>query len=197
MAFTDPNLVLSPKSRWKLTEIIFSTGSDGWSIASGEWDEVPVLGIRWNGGEKENGNPQSRGHQTWFILPGELEGTLFQKIENIKRAGSLVSCEIYQPKDYDFGAWKIKMSLDHNLLHQSGLSDLTFDLPKFSSRECYAEDGFKKFEGNGLKGLFVDGEWRGDLYSNGIPEEENPIKIEVVKEKLIQNVLKKFKSEIV
>ncbi len=39
-----------------------------------------------------------------------------------------------------------------------------------------------------LGGKFVDGVWKGDLYSNGCPEAENPTAVEVVRSELLRIV---------
>jgi hypothetical protein len=69
-AYTPPDKVRSPKSRWMLSEVLEDLGEWGTSVAVGEWDEKRVLAIRWNGdADNPNGNPQSRGLPIWFILP--------------------------------------------------------------------------------------------------------------------------------
>ncbi len=43
-------------------------------------------------------------------------------------------------------------------------------------------------------GEFVNGEWRGHLYSNGCPEVENPTSIEMVREALANTVMEQIKG---
>ena len=41
-----------------------------WAIVALDWETHPRLGIRWFHGT--SGNPQSRGHPTWFVVPQKL-----------------------------------------------------------------------------------------------------------------------------
>ena len=82
-----PELVISPKGRWRLGEVIYR--DEEWSVAEGQWDGGPngrwhdVLAIRWNGKEGELGNPQSRGLPTWFILPDTLQAAIRNEIAKL------------------------------------------------------------------------------------------------------------------
>jgi hypothetical protein len=90
MTYIDPKTVLSPKNSVSEVEIVFNTGPtrDSWSVAKLLWEGEPAVGIRWNGGEEENGskgNPQSRGNPTWFIVPSELAGRVLEEAENLSK----------------------------------------------------------------------------------------------------------------
>jgi len=91
MGYQNPKHVKSPKDAVTHLRILYDGGEEigatasdweGWSVAELEWYEEPVLACRWNGstntarGVSEIGNPQSRGHPTWFILPRALEGAV-------------------------------------------------------------------------------------------------------------------------
>lgn len=76
-----PEDVKSPQDRLdgSTLEVIFSTGDDGYAIATMSykgWDATahePRVGIRWNGADDAHkGNPTSSGMPTWFILPREI-----------------------------------------------------------------------------------------------------------------------------
>ena len=71
MAYIDPRKVDSPKSHWKLIDVLFDGGDDDASLAIGEWDGERRLAMRRNGSDQYPGigNPQSRGLPTWFMLP--------------------------------------------------------------------------------------------------------------------------------
>jgi hypothetical protein len=77
-----PSQVLSPKARWSLIDILDDRGEGEISVALGRWDDLPVLGIRWNGEEDSPiGTPQSRGLPTWFIMPdGNLSEALIKEL---------------------------------------------------------------------------------------------------------------------
>lgn len=92
MAYVDPTTVVSPRNRIRSVNILYNAGA--WSVAlldctDGEW-----LGIRWNGSEDWNGNPQSHGRQTWFFVPNELAIGLREQVEqlaNCREGGLLAS----------------------------------------------------------------------------------------------------------
>lgn len=68
-----PEDVVFPRARVSNVQPIYTTGDDGWSIASLIYDGAPALGMRWNGNSKEPGYPNGRtGHPVWFIIPEPL-----------------------------------------------------------------------------------------------------------------------------
>ena len=75
---TDPRQVMSPKSNWKLIEVLYET--EHWSMAIALWKSDddgtwrPVLAQRWNGWNGSKGNPISRGFPTWYVLPDVTYG---------------------------------------------------------------------------------------------------------------------------
>lgn len=92
MSYIDPQTVLSPQGKVRELKVVYDSNpaSGGWSVATMVWDTNPhAVGVRWNGSPEENGkgNPQSRGHATWFILPDELAATVLEatrKLESSK-----------------------------------------------------------------------------------------------------------------
>jgi hypothetical protein len=78
--------VRSPKSRWKLIEVLSDAGDGEDSLAIGEWDGNRVLAARWNGDANNPvGNPQSRGLPTWFILPVKYYEPLLKTLPEPKK----------------------------------------------------------------------------------------------------------------
>ncbi|WP_165732711.1 hypothetical protein [Polaribacter sp. 20A6] len=82
-----PSTVLSPKRNVKNVTVFYNGGAvpGGYSVAKLKWNGNDVIGIRWNITENEIhdkdkisgkkvclGEPNSRGHSTWFILPDDL-----------------------------------------------------------------------------------------------------------------------------
>lgn len=191
MAYVDPNTVISPRALWVLKGIIHNTGQGGWSVAEGEWDGTPCLAIRWNGSNNDNGvgNPQSRGHATWFIVPDELQFAVRREISLLGQA-AIVSCDISRPDGYDFGAWRVEVKLPPHAFERLGISPLVFSLPTLPNRMCHPEKGYARAVGGELRGCFVDGKWLGDVYSNGIHEDDNPIKIDAVRDAFIQSTIR-------
>ena len=86
MPYVPPEDVTSPQDVWKLTEVLYDSGEDGWSAARGLWDGEPAIGIRWNRTIRgsEVGHPQARGYATWFIVPKELRGVVGAVLELIR-----------------------------------------------------------------------------------------------------------------
>jgi hypothetical protein len=77
MSYIKPDAVDSPRSRWRLHQVLYDGGEGGWSAAEGQWDNdglwTEVLAVCWNSStDAEIGNPQSRDFATWFIVPPEL-----------------------------------------------------------------------------------------------------------------------------
>jgi hypothetical protein len=191
MTYIDPNTVFSPKDRWgQVFKVIYNTGQGGWSAAEGSWDDNPCLAMRWNGadGDQFIGNPQSRGHATWFVIPDDLAGAIRKQIELLEKSGGTVVCEITRPADYSEGAWRIEAQLSQHVLENLGNSDLTFSLPDLPKRMCIPEKKYVRAAANGLAGVFVEGKWFGDLYSNGIAEADNPVTVDAFRDAFIQNV---------
>lgn len=90
MVYVDPKSVVSPKNHWRLLNVLYNDGKDGWSVAEGQWEYEgrwsDVLAIRWNGSPQVRlGHPQSRGLPTWFIIPKELEEVIREKVNELNK----------------------------------------------------------------------------------------------------------------
>lgn len=190
MTYIDPNQVLSPKATWTLKQVTYNSGSGGWSAADGLWDDVPCLAIRWNGSDNDQGvgSPQSRGYPTWFIVPDELETAARQAIEALRQAPA-VSCRIERPADYMVGAFRMTAALSPDTVERLGNNRLVFDLPDLPARRCHPDREYiSAFDGQ-LHGCFVDGKWLGDLYTNGIAEDQNPTTTDAFREAFVVAVI--------
>jgi hypothetical protein len=195
MAYVDPNTVLSPKNVWDLGKVVLNTGEGGWSAAEGKWDSRPVMALRWNGSANDTGvgSPQSRGYPTWFIIPDELESGFRKMLDEFDSSLS-VDLKIYKPADYEHGAWRMEAKIvgtDDELLNS-----VAFAIPNLPSRICHSEKGFLKAVGAELRGCFQGGVWYGDLYTNGVPEDENPTSIAMVEEAFRQSMQKALQFAI-
>jgi len=190
MAYVDPTTVVSPKASWELKSVIHNTGQGGWSAAEGEWDGSPCLAVRWNGSDTDEGvgNPQSRGYPTWFVIPDELQSVVRQEIDRLGEAGAIL-CDITQPDNYEFGAWRVAITLGPQVIKRLKDSLLVFSLPNLPKRMCHPDKEYRRAIEGELRGCFLDGKWLGDVYSNGISEAENPTKIEAVRDAFIQNIM--------
>lgn len=196
--YIDPSTVDSPKASWKLKTVIYnsSPGQGGWSAAEGEWEGSPCLGVRWNGSNSEEGvgNPQSRGYATWFIIPDGLEDAIRREIEFLSQTEGNVSCEIYRPEDYDYGAWRVELTLGPQILRRLNNNSLVFTIPTLQNRVFHPDKGYVRAIDGELRGAFVDGKWYGDVYSNGISENDNLTKIESVRDALTQSIMRAIRA---
>jgi hypothetical protein len=99
MAYVDPKKVLSPKGVIRGVRVLHDTGpgEDSWAVAEVQWGDSEAVGIRWNGDEGEGvGNPQSRGHPTWFIVPPQLEDVVRKAAERLARDGHQAIADGYR-----------------------------------------------------------------------------------------------------
>ena len=190
MGYVDPTKVTAPQRRWELKKVLLNTGQGGWSIARGLWDKHLVLVVRWNGADDKDGfgNPQSRGHPTWFVIPEELESAMLMEADRLTHTMGVVTCKIYRPENHDFGAWRIKAHLNAHVRGALGNNSLVFQLPSLANRMCRADKGYVRASAKELQGCFVKGVWYGHLYSNGIEEKENPTQLNAFKDAFIQSV---------
>src|SRR5258708_5777444 len=88
MAYVDPEKVISPKESVRGVRLVHNHGE--WSVVELNWEGEERVGIRWNGKEGETGvgNPQSRGHPTWFVLPPELKEAVLKEVKQLAKSGT-------------------------------------------------------------------------------------------------------------
>lgn len=193
MTYIDPKTVDSPRKIWELTEVVINTGQGGWSLAEGTWDKKPCLAMRWNGTDSDEGvgNPQSRGHPTWFIIPDEMEHMLRKETAQLKQAIDVVACTVEAGNS---GAWRIEASLSEKIRKQLGQGELQFSLPVFEKRLCKPDDKYIHFRDKGeMQGRFIKGRFSGYLYSY-VNEDESPTNAETVRDALKQNIIRAVKQ---
>ncbi|MDR5796480.1 hypothetical protein QCE49_24145 [Caballeronia sp. LZ008] len=98
---------------------------------------------------------------------------------------SRVRCSIFRPDRYQYGAWRVRIAIGPVIQAFLGGSRLVFALPKLPKRHVVMDKGFMFDLG---VGVFQDGEWCADIYSNGVHEDENPTSLAQVKAELLQAV---------
>ncbi|HAT1512586.1 TPA: hypothetical protein I8W54_000866 [Morganella morganii] len=100
---------------------------------------------------------------------------------------------IYKPQKYQFGAWRVEITLSKKA--ESAIKEIAINFPEFKNRILIAEKAGGYFTAvmnsnnqyeNGF--LIKNGESKLDLYSSGIPEEENPTSITEVAEVLVEHI---------
>jgi hypothetical protein len=105
-----------------------------------------------------------------------------------------ISVKIWKPdSSYDDGAYKVWMELGKKEREvYEKYKVLTFRIPRLPKRFFRQEQVFSKavaFENNvELRGIFVKGVWESHVYTNGIPEAENPTSIKAVEIALYESV---------
>ena len=124
---------------------------------------------------------------------------------NMERLGNRVVVHISRPEGYNFGAWRVFIKLRTPEEATWNGSPVPFSLPNFEKRRLVSDDDYKAVVGvtnqehfveYQMGGVFIRGEWRGHLYSNGVEENLNPTTIEEVQSKLEKHIathLDKFK----
>ena len=111
-----------------------------------------------------------------------------------------LNVHIYHPADYAPEAWRVTMKLrDPTEMTWAG-APIPFPMPTVPMRLVASDDpGYVAITYGpnhmpALGGKFVNGEWRGHLYSNGCREVENPTSIEMVREALANTVMEQIKG---
>ena len=101
-----------------------------------------------------------------------------------------LNVHIYHPADYAPEAWRVTMKLrDPTEMTWAG-APIPFPMPN----PGYVAITYGPNHMPALGGKFVNGEWRGHLYSNGCREVENPTSIEMVREALANTVMEQIKG---
>jgi hypothetical protein len=94
-----PDRVYSPrdKIRGGSIKVLKNDESLNFSIVSLDWKNgdnnefEPRIGIRWNGGKNNCGQPQSHGFPTWFILPKDIALSYAVKINDYEMV-EIIKC---------------------------------------------------------------------------------------------------------
>ncbi|ANJ76418.1 hypothetical protein PQH03_29010 [Ralstonia insidiosa] len=115
--------------------------------------------------------------------------------EIIQVVNPWVNCRIFRPDAYDYGAWRVEMSLGQAGLAALGSSRLVFDIPRHQERLVVPDKEYL-FDINPAQakhlGQFQDGIWAADVYSNGISEDANDVKIDQLRKQFVRSVYQKL-----
>jgi hypothetical protein len=113
-----------------------------------------------------------------------------------------VDVRIERPASYEHGAWRITAVLRFPEQATWQGSPIVFVMPELERRNFVIADPEYRAAVLSLAsrqpaigGRFSDGLWRADVYSNGVPENDNPTPIEEVKTaitKVIEETLERF-----
>lgn len=97
-----------------------------------------------------------------------------------------VRITIERPAGYDYGAWRARMTLRSPDAMEFMGGPVPFRIPQLEARRVYPDKGYRvaaadwNKKGSGLDGIFVNGAWEGDIYSNGVEEDDNPTTLDAV-----------------
>lgn len=116
-----------------------------------------------------------------------------------------IDVHIERPPGYDHGAWRITAALRFPEQETWHGSPIAFAMPEIKHRifviadpEYRAAVLTPQSGQPAIGGRFSKGIWRADVYSNGVPENENPTSIDVVKTEItavIENTLRRFHGD--
>lgn len=99
-----------------------------------------------------------------------------------------MNIEIIQPSDYQCGAWQVTVTLTDEEKNYFKKCPLPFPLPSLPNRLIVWDKDYvmavAEEKKTVLKAKFVDGVWRGHVYSSGLGENDNPTSIDVVKQEI-------------
>lgn len=100
---------------------------------------------------------------------------------------------IYRPDDYGFGAWRVLLALDDNVVTQTW----NIPFPELDGRLFTTDPGYDAMISTAPDRWdkafrFVDGICELHLYSNGVGEEQNPTPLPAVAEALIGSVVREL-----
>lgn len=121
--------------------------------------------------------------------------------ENLPRLGDRIVINISRPTGYDLGAYRVFIKLRFPEEASYNGKPIPFRLPELKMRRMASDDEYrsivgvpdaKQFVKYEMGGVFINGEWRGHLYTNGIEEKQNPTPIEVVKSVLVESLAEHF-----
>jgi hypothetical protein len=97
-----------------------------------------------------------------------------------------VRVTVERPVGYEYGVWRVRMTLRSPQAMEFMGAPVPFSLPKLEARRvhpdkgnCVATTAWDK-KGSGLDGIFVNGIWEGNIYTNGVEEDKNPTPLNAV-----------------
>jgi hypothetical protein len=129
---------------------------------------------------------------------GKLPTVLLREVieefvhHNYHKLSDRIRVRIHKPEDYKPGAWRVTIKLRKPSEALWGGAHIPFEMPDLPKRRFASDPEYRAVvisrDTHTHGGRFIDGEWRGHLYSNGCPESENPTSIEAVEQALIKTI---------
>lgn len=110
-----------------------------------------------------------------------------------KQLGERIQVRVTRPEDYQHGAWRVEIKLKNQ---EERAFPRVFPLPKFKHRVFHSDPEYRAAWFNSdtqdyeMAGVLLDGVWRGNFYTNGIAESDNPTSLGQVEHALRENIEK-------
>lgn len=95
------------------------------------------------------------------------------------------NCQLYRPDGYEFGAWKLRVSLGDAAQQRLRGIPLVLKIPALRKRLILPDQGYRR-EADLMH--FKDGVLEAHIYTSGSPEEENPTPIEEVRAEIVRKL---------
>lgn len=108
-----------------------------------------------------------------------------------KQLGERVQIRMSRPEGYHHGAWRVEVKLRKP---EERSYAIVFPLPKLDKRSIHCDPEYRAawFDGATQQhepaAVLKDGVWRGNCYSNGIAESDNPTSLEEVEGALRKSI---------
>ena len=129
-------------------------------------------------------------------MPTELEEAVRNVAHDLNETKNFVICEIIKPEDFQFGVYRIHVEVKGELRKLIAGRDIPFEMPQLQNRFFRPETGYWAVPGENQtqrRGQIKDSEWHCIVQTNGIEEEKNPTRMDVVRDALVANILRALK----
>jgi hypothetical protein len=107
---------------------------------------------------------------------------------------SMVAIDVFKPDTYEVGAWRLVMRTGPGVRAVFPDGTFPFVMPTLPKQRIFVGQYDRQHLPLLERGQFVDGMFAIDINSNGVPEDENPVPIEVVRDLFLQAVHVRLKS---
>lgn len=107
---------------------------------------------------------------------------------------STVSIDVFKPDTYEVGAWRLVMHVGHVVRDVFPDGTIPFVMPIMSKQRVIVGQYDRAHMPEPAMGQFVDGAFGIDVHTNGMPEAENPVPMEAVRELFQQAVHVRLRS---
>lgn len=107
---------------------------------------------------------------------------------------SMVTIDVFKPDTYEVGAWRLVMHVGHVVRDVFPDGTIPFVMPTMPKQRVIVGQYDRAHMPEPAMGQFVDGAFGIDVHTNGMPEAENPVPMEAVRELFQQAVHVRLRS---